>query len=78
MPAQLSGGNVAEMQNFADILIRLRVKLRRTRILGLIPRCLHRSLSPELALGFIPFDLNLTDINMRITNTILTMFADKT
>jgi hypothetical protein len=23
----------------------------------LIPRCLHRSLSPELALGFIPFDL---------------------
>ena len=30
---------------------------RRTRRLGLIPRCLHRFLSPELALGFIPFDL---------------------
>jgi len=37
-------------------LIRLRVKLRRTRKIGIIARCLHRSLSPELALGFIPFD----------------------
>ena len=27
--------------------------------LGLIPRCLHRFLSPELALGFIPFDSGL-------------------
>ena len=47
-------------------LIRLRVKLRRTRRQGLIPRCLHWFLSPEPALGFIPYDSNLSFLFQRI------------